>query len=241
MSISAAVLPWSDDLFLHGQQLVRWITDYVDLEESLAVGSIAQEELAHANALMEQAGCSIEERDRRIYVREPSDWCPSALVLWPAHDWPATVARGFLLTRGLLVVVDWLGQRAGERLRRIASVIEAEQHLHAVHWCRWVDILAHTDGAWPFAHYLAAAAETCGDLFGLPVGQLAALDPEAMHRTWADSVKAELAGLGVAVPVLPDRVTERQPGGSGSELEELLRTVRALRAEHPEYVYRIYQ
>ena len=49
---SSLVLAWCDDLSLQSHQLSKWITDYFDLEESLAVGSIAQELLAHSAALM---------------------------------------------------------------------------------------------------------------------------------------------------------------------------------------------
>ena len=40
MNASGMVLAFADDLFLHGHHLPRWVTDYVDIEESLAVGSI---------------------------------------------------------------------------------------------------------------------------------------------------------------------------------------------------------
>jgi 1,2-phenylacetyl-CoA epoxidase catalytic subunit len=241
-SVANAVLSWADDLFLHSHQLVRWVTDYVDLEESLAIGSVAQEELAHSNALLEQSGATVEERDWRIYVRKPTDWFPSRLALWPADDWPATVARGFLLTQGSLVVVARLQERGGERLGRTAAVIGAEQQLHARHWGRWVDILAcDPDSAELFGSYLAEAAARCDDLFGFPTGRAVSLDPEAMHRAFLEAVGKELVELGVTPPPLPAETVGRRPGGAGPELARHLARVRQIRNAHPDRVYGIYR
>jgi 1,2-phenylacetyl-CoA epoxidase catalytic subunit len=241
-SVAEAVLPWADDLFLHCQELIRWVTDYVDLEESLAIGSVAQEELAHANALLEQSGCTLEERDWRIFVREQGEWFPSRLVLWPADDWPATVARGFLLTQGSLVVVARLQQHGGERLARTAAVVGAEQQLHARHWRRWVDILAREpDSAEAFGAYLAEAAAACADLFGFPRGRAASLEPEPMHRAFLDAVGKDLVELGVPVPSFPTEPVERTAGGVGPQLARQLARVRQIRDAHPDRVYGIYR
>lgn len=241
-SVANAVLPWTDDLFLHCQQLIRWVTDYVDLEESLAIASVAQEELAHANALLEQAGCTLEERDWRIYTREQANWFPSRLALWSADDWPATVARGYLLTHGSLVVVSWLEQRGGERLRRTAGVIGAEQELHARHWRRWVDILARDPESTDLLNgCLAETAGLCDDLFGLPTGRAAALDPQGMHKVFVDTVGKELVELGVNVPALPAEPVGRTPGGNGPALGHHLARIRQVRDAHPDRVYGIYR
>ena len=76
-----ALLPrFADDLFLHGHDLTGWITDYVDIEESMAIGSMAQEELAHAATLLEFAGDDPVQRDWRLFVRPVDAWAPAALV-----------------------------------------------------------------------------------------------------------------------------------------------------------------
>lgn len=236
-----AVLPWADDLFLHCQQLIRWVTDYVDLEESLAIGSVAQEELAHAGVLLDLAGCTPEDRDRLIYRREPAGWYPSRLVLWPADDWPATVARGFLLTQGSLAMVAALEQAGGDRLAGAATVIAAEQQLHARHWRRWVEILAHDpDTAEPFAAALAAAAGAADDFFGLPECPVS-LDPATLHRGFLDRVGKELVELGVDVPALPAEPVGREAGGGAPGLDRLLHQVRRIRDANPDRVYGIYR
>ena len=62
--MTALLRRWADDLFLHGHDLTRWITDYVDIEESMAVGSMSQEELAHGATLLEFAGDDPDHQER---------------------------------------------------------------------------------------------------------------------------------------------------------------------------------
>ena len=80
---------WAEDLFLHGHDLARWITDYVDLEESLAVGSMSQEDLAHAATLWAGLGHDSEWRDEKVYRSDPSSWRPSRLCTSRLLEWPA--------------------------------------------------------------------------------------------------------------------------------------------------------
>jgi 1,2-phenylacetyl-CoA epoxidase catalytic subunit len=233
-----ALLPWTDDLFLHGHQLTPWITDYVDLEESLAVGSVAQEELAHANALIEQAAGGVEERDWRIFVREAEAWFPSSLVIWGAADWPATVARGFLFAHASLVLMAWIGENGNDRLKATAQVIAAEQQLHARHWTRWVSILADEPATAPLlTRALDELGELASDLYGLEeadgIGDL--------YPVWTEAVTEALVGLGLSAPRLPERVTPRAPGGGIVGLSEILAGLRQLRTQHPERVYRVYR
>src|SRR5581483_9756459 len=142
MTACATALAWSDDLYLHGHHLSRWVVDYVDIEESLAVGSIAQEDLAHAAALHELAGVDIDGRDWRIYYRPVERWWPSRLLAAPSDDWPTTVARAFLFSVAAGLMVEQLQRSALPAVRDTAAVMAAEQRLHVMHWERWVDIFA---------------------------------------------------------------------------------------------------
>lgn len=235
-------LPWTDDLILHAQRLTRWLTDYVDLEESLAVGSIVQEELSHARALLELAGCSIEERDWRVFVRPPEEWFPAALVVAPADDWPDVVARGFLFARASLVVVQVLWEWGGSRVSPTASVAFAEQELHARHWARWAEILFRDSVTSDrMVRALGEAAQHCGDLFGLPAAPVAGYDPAALHRQWTDCVTRDLAVFNGPVLDLPITVTPRRAGGPDVYLTALLDGIRVVRDSHPDRVYGIYR
>src|SRR5439155_15983405 len=114
-------------------------------EESLAVGSIAQEELAHAATLMEFAGLTDEGRDAFIYERPADAWQPSALMAHRLSDWPATVLRGYLLASVGEVGSALLSLNRKPELQSAGHVIAAEQRLHVTHWEHWVKMLGRDE------------------------------------------------------------------------------------------------
>lgn len=242
------VFAWCDDLFLQGHQLARWITDYVDLEESLAMGTVAQEHLAHAAALLGVCGMTPAERDRHVYERSEESWFPSALTFLPSQDWSGTVAHSFLLNQGVMVMRAALNLPDLPRVQQLAEVIRAEQDVHARHWSRWLTVFA-SDAALTseFDDRLARAAEQAGDLFGFPAGSsgpdglLGDADPVTMQRKWADSVRSALSAAGLACPDLPEVPRERRPGDAYPELKSILTDLRFARGPDGSRHYEVYR
>lgn len=217
------VLAWADDLFLHGVHLARWIVDYVDLEESLAVGTLAQEQQAHARELLIAAGLDAAECDRRLFDRPACDWAPSRLAADPIEEWPQVVAAGLLLTHATLamlaeadatdmdaadppakppaVVAITSGSEAPDRDpadeagARVAGIV-AEQRLHLMHWQRWAVLLAGSPATRElFVSTLHWAGELAHDVLGdLPEPG----DSSGPGRDWLDPARdlftKELAG-----------------------------------------------
>lgn len=242
MSGGAVLLAWADDLTVHGSRLARWITDYVDLEESLAAGSIAQQELAHAATLLELCGLDPKQRDALIFERGPASWSPSQLTVGEDDDWPASVAESFLLTHGVLALLDELG--TGETVQ----VMRAEQRLHATHWERWVALLAAGDLRDGFLPVLEAAVVRAGDLFGEPAAAFnppaapqPRIDLDAAHVRWAEALAGRLADLGLPPLQLPPSPQPRQRGDVSSVLVDLVATMRSVRTANPDFTYAVYQ
>jgi phenylacetate-CoA oxygenase PaaI subunit len=232
------VLSWAQDHFLHGHLLSSWITDYIDLEESLAVGSIAQEELAHASLLLELAGYGETGRDEIVYSWDPARWSPAELVTMSIDDWPATVLRGLLLSTAARARTAWLANASDIALRQAAAVLMAEETLHVVHWRRWVHRMAHdarTAGELQ-ARTDALLSASCDLLDGLPDGDL-----QSVRRAWWADVVEALDGAGVTVPDAPPAVRGRRPGHELEGLSDILASVRALRTTPDDGVVGIYR
>jgi 1,2-phenylacetyl-CoA epoxidase catalytic subunit len=232
------VLAWCDDLFLQGHVFSAWITDYVDLEESLTMGSIAQDLLAHAAALMGTCGVSAEERDWRIYERPAEAWFPSRVSLAPDGDWAATVARGFVLNRATLVFRRFADLPERPRIQELAQLIWAEQDLHARHWERWVRILgSHPELSVGFRAALDRALSDADDLFGVQPGVdhpdeiLTGASPLEMHAHWVRDSAAALEACGVRGSSLPPAPVARKPGQTSEALLGILAEVRSWRPE----------
>lgn len=239
------IFSWCDDLFVQGHQLAAWITDYIDLEQSLAMGSISQELLAHSSALMGACGLSAIDRDDRIYRRPADEWYPSRISPIPQQDWPATVARGFLLNRATLVMRRALALPAQPRVQQLAEVIKAEEDLHGVHWERWIGIFSSTTAIrGELALAIEAAAAEAGDMFGLPYGvededELLNRPRQELHRQWVDEVNAILERA--AYPALAI-AGEPQPRRSGAAaVARMLQDLRAARGDDGARQYEVYR
>jgi 1,2-phenylacetyl-CoA epoxidase catalytic subunit len=244
------VLALCDDLFIQAHQLAGWITDYVDLEESLAVGSISQELLAHSAALMGICGFGPEARDERIFRRAAAQWCPSQVSCLPDRNWPATVVRGFLLNRAMIAIRPYLAVPDKPRVQQLAEVINAEEDLHAGHWFRWVNILAgDADTAVEFQQEVDRALVDASDLFGsVPVPGDEVAESELLlherdlvtaHSTWVNDVSDLLTQCGLVASAVPTEVRARTAGGAC--VDEVLRELGHARESDGTSNYEIYQ
>lgn len=244
------VLALCDDLFIQAHQLANWITDYVDLEESLAVGSISQELLAHSAALMGICGLGPEARDEQIFRRGSQQWWPSRVSCLPDRNWPATVVRGFVLNRAMIAIRPNLAVPDKPRVQQLAEVINAEEDLHAGHWLRWVSILAaDANTAAEFQQEVDRALADAADLFGVvPVEGDVETDAELLllesdlitaHATWVDDVTALLTRCGLVVSAMPTEIRPRTAGGAC--VDGVLRELGHSRSAGGSSNYEIYQ
>jgi 1,2-phenylacetyl-CoA epoxidase catalytic subunit len=239
---AALVAGWSDDLFLAGHHLGRWLTDYVDLEECLALGSMAQDDLAHAGVLIGLCGVSVEARDERIFARPASAWGCSALTAPPPTSWPEVVAAGACLAAGSTVLLDWLAGSSRDDVRQAAGLLGLERSLHAAHWERWLSLFAGAEGTRAeLDASLAVAVARSLDLFGRPVAfdgvDLGVpLDRETLHAAWVARMRSLLSSHGYVVaagalgPARPRDAAGRSPelAAAADEIQRLRRDAAAV-------------
>jgi 1,2-phenylacetyl-CoA epoxidase catalytic subunit len=234
------VLLWAQDHFLHGQLLTPWITDYIDLEESLAVGSIAQEEFAHAALLLELAGADLVGRDELIYRWPQARWAPAALATMPLPEWPDAVVRALLLATAAATRTASLGESPEPNRRDAAIVLLAEQQLHITHWSRWVFRLGNDPRtAAALAAAVTALLPAATDLFdGFGVDEPA---EEQLRREWAKQVSTILRSGGVLADPLVHPATARLDGTHHDGLAAILAEVRELRTTPDDGVLGMYR
>lgn len=232
---------WADDLFLFGHQAARWITDYVDLEESMAMGSIAQEALAHAATIWQYLGVSDTNRDWLIYERPVERWNNAPISVWSENrnDFLWTVCRGYLSTSAFSAVLDTLVDGGDPGFAQTRVVMEAEQHLHVAHFERWMALTAKDPTA---RNGLEAALSTLMpqaiELFGIPEHvDLASSDGPTVDlwdisQAWAEAIRSELGGHSVDVPVISPTPQIRSNDRVGlTAILESLRSVRSVEGD----------
>lgn len=228
-------LALADDLFVLGNWLGAHIVDYIDLEESLAIGSIGQEALAHAETLLVLCGFDQPAADAWFFDRAREHWQVSR-VIGRLVDWPSTVACGLVIAAAVTALAE---QALG--VEPAISAIRDEQQVHLDHWRRWARALAD----WPetrteFARAYAEVTECAGDLFGaLP--QRVSTDAVSGCSASAAALHERLAVLvgdsGGPGSCLPDRPLARTVGMGGKVLAYCLSRGRAVRDHYAPEVF----
>ncbi len=218
-------LALADDLFLLGNRLGERIVDYIDLEESLAVGSIGQEALAHAETVLSLHGFDESAADAHFFERPQEQWQVSG-VIGRLGDWPSTVVCGLVIAAAVTVLAE---ERAAND--PAIAAIRDEQRVHLDHWRRWARALA----AWPetgeeFTQAYAEVTQRAGDLFG--AGPQDALTG-ALHERLAALV-SDSGGPGSCLPHLP---VPRAAGRGGSVLADCLARGRLVREHYAPEVF----
>jgi 1,2-phenylacetyl-CoA epoxidase catalytic subunit len=214
------LLAWADDLFLGGHQMGRWIVDYVELEESLAVGSIGQEQLGHARELLAACGLDVTARDARLFDRAAAEWNPSGLVTVRAgDDWAELVASSYVLAAATLALLD-----VASGAEPALAVIRPEQALHLEHWRRWLRLLRADAATRPRLDAALERTATGGDdLLAAVPG--ATLDLDAVRGAFA----ARLREDGIAAPERFFARATREPGRHAAAIAPIVADLRAVR------------
>jgi ring-1,2-phenylacetyl-CoA epoxidase subunit PaaC len=135
------LLRLGDDGLVLGHRLSEWIGFAPVLEEELALGNIALDQLDLAQAALglaaelEGAG---RDADGLAYAREDGQFRNALLVEQPNHDFAWTVARQALFDAFALPNHRALASSADPRLAAIGAKAATEAEYHARHAHSWV-------------------------------------------------------------------------------------------------------
>jgi ring-1,2-phenylacetyl-CoA epoxidase subunit PaaC len=174
-----------DDGLVLGHRLSEWIGFAPVLEEELALGNVALDQLDLAQAALglaselEGAG---RDADALAYFRDDSQFRNALLVEQPNHDFAWTIVRQALFDAFALPNYRALSSSADARLAAIAAKAAQEAEYHARHARTWV--LRLGDGT---AESHRRAQEAVDELF-----------PYFGELFEADAVSRELAARGLA-------------------------------------------
>lgn len=222
----------ADDLFLHAHRLADRIVDYIELEASLAVGSIAQEDLAHARTAVVLCGLEPAAVDGHFFDRDQRDWLPTRVLLHADESWLGTIARGLILSAAVTTAAGVTLDRASEG----GSTIAVEQMVHFEHWSSMVAaVLSDECLTQEFAGVFAGLHAAAADLFRAPSGVVGSGrisgDPIPEERLTAGLAKL----LGSVVPAVWLVGRGAVPRGAGEDAGALAMTLEKLRSIRSTY------
>jgi ring-1,2-phenylacetyl-CoA epoxidase subunit PaaC len=234
-ALGLLLLSMADDEFVIGFSDSEWTGIGPILEEDVAISSIAQDELGHAQALytlLADVVADGRDADAIAYDRPPASYLHARLLDHPRGDWAATIARRYLYDTADAARLEALVDSSHRPLAELVAKIRREERYHLMHVETWLERLARAPGE-PRDRLLAAMAELGPDagtvLAPLP-GEPALVRHEiiaepfaAIEGRWRDGVARTFSGLG-----LPELPATRDSDRARSDHSD---TFRALHAE----------
>lgn len=145
--VSELILAMADDEAVLGWTDSEWTGIAPLLEEDVAMSSLSQDELGHAQALYGLlAGLIGGDVDVLAYDRDPADFRHARLLDHGRGDWAMTIARRFLYESADAVRLDALAAGSWAPLTELVGSLRREERYHRLHIDAWFERLARAGG-----------------------------------------------------------------------------------------------
>lgn len=148
-ALSLLLLSMADDEFVIGFSDSEWTGIAPLLEEDVAMSSLAQDELGHAQALYALLAEVVDDgrdADAIAYDRPPEGYYHARLLDHQRGDWADTIVRRYLYDTADAVRLDALAESSFEPLRDLVGKIRREERYHLMHATAWLERLATHEG-----------------------------------------------------------------------------------------------
>ncbi len=148
-ALSLLLLAMADDEFVIGFSDSEWTGIAPMLEEDVAMSSLAQDELGHAQALYRLLAEVVDDgrdADAIAYDRPVEGYYHARLLDHPRGDWADTIARRYLYDTADGIRLDALAESSYAPLRELVAKIRREERYHRMHVTAWLDRLASAPG-----------------------------------------------------------------------------------------------
>jgi ring-1,2-phenylacetyl-CoA epoxidase subunit PaaC len=221
-ALALLLLSMADDEFVIGFSDSEWTGIGPILEEDVAISSLAQDELGHAQALYRlfvDVVADGRDADAVAYDRPPEGYYHARLLDHPRGDWAETIARRWIYEAADAARLAALANSSHAQLRELVDKLRREERYHRMHVDTWLERLADAGGE-PRKRLVAALAELGPDagtvLAPLP-GETALVrhgilaEPwAAIESRWRAETSTMLIRLGLeALPATRDPATAR--------------------------------
>ena len=148
-ALALLLLAMADDEFVIGFSDSEWTGIAPILEEDVAISSLAQDELGHAQALYRLLAELVNDgrdADNFAYDRPPEGYYHARLLDHPRGDWANTIVRRFLYDTADAVRLEALADSSYRPLAELVAKIRREERYHVMHVTTWFERLASAAG-----------------------------------------------------------------------------------------------
>lgn len=246
--VAEYALRLGDDALILAQRLGHWISRAPELEEDIALGNIALDQLGHARSFLTYAGAGMPNEDGTAryeddlaYFRREHEFRSVQLFEQPNGDFAATIARQFVVSYYQYELYRRLTESTDATLAAIAAKAVKEVDYHRDHSTQWVLRLAGgTDESrtrmihglrtmWPYVNELFQD----DDLTQRLAGAGAAVAPSSLREDFDRLIAEVLAEAETEVPDVPAAPGGGRYGKHSEYLGYILAEMQVLAREHP--------
>lgn len=237
-----------DDALILAQRLGHWISRAPELEEDIALGNIALDQLGHARSFLSYAGGamvnddgSARSEDDLAYFRREHEFRSVQLFEQPNGDFAATIARQFVVSYYQFLLYTRLTESKDATLAAIAAKAVKEVDYHRDHAAQWVLRLAGgTEESrkrmihgfrimWPYVEELFRDDALTGRLAEAGI----AVAPSSLKEDFDRLTGEVLTEAGLEVPDVPAAPGGGRQGRHSEHLGYILAEMQVLAREHP--------
>ncbi|GGJ12773.1 1,2-phenylacetyl-CoA epoxidase subunit PaaC [Paenarthrobacter histidinolovorans] len=141
--IAGFALRLGDDGLILAQRLGHWISRAPELEEDIALGNIALDQLGHARSFLTYAGAAWDKsEDDLAYFRREHEFRSAHLFEQPNGDFAVTIARQFIVSFYQYELYSRLVESTDSTIAAISAKAVKEVDYHRDHSAQWVLRLA---------------------------------------------------------------------------------------------------
>ena len=231
-----------DDALFEPQRLGHWISRAPELEEDVALGNIALDQLGHARSFLSYAGGAWDKsEDDLAYFRREHEFRSAHLFEQPNGDFAVTIARQFVVSYYQFELYRRLTESTDATLAAIAAKAVKEVDYHRDHSTQWVLRLAGgtEESRTRMIHGLKLIWPYVGELFVdddltrrlAEAG--AAVEPSSLKADFDRLTGAVLAEAELEVPDVPAAPGGGRQGRHSEHLGYILAEMQVLAREHP--------
>lgn len=240
--VAEYALRLGDDALILAQRLGHWISRAPELEEDVALGNIALDQLGHARSFLTYAGGAWEKsEDDLAYFRREHEFRSAHLFEQPNGDFAATIARQFVVSYYQFELYRRLTQSTDATLAAIAAKAVKEVDYHRDHSAQWILRLAQGTevSREKMIHGLKLVWPYVGELFaddGLTTRLAdagAAVEPSSLKADFDRLTGEVLAEAELEVPQTPAAPGGGRRGKHSEHLGYILAEMQVLAREHP--------
>lgn len=239
-AVAEYALRLGDDALILAQRLGWWISRAPELEEDVALGNIALDQVGHARSFLSYAGHAWgKTEDDLAYFRGEDEFRSAHLVEQPNGDFARTIARQLVISQYQYDLYSRLMESADATLAAIAAKAVKEVDYHRDHARQWVLRLAlGTEESrrrmiqgllvmWPYVGELFEDDALIDELDGV------AVRPSTLRASFDAEIEALFAEAELEVPDVPAAVGGGRHGRHSEHLGYMLAEMQVLAREHP--------